>query len=383
MSFSFDFRSNEDSREHEDFSFSYAETEYTTQSKADTVSHRYSFSMTYPRSVCSKSIVLQSFVIPHISELGELIPIEGVVIRDARQESSNSLTYEGTSQFFIPRPLNMGLCKSELNDRLAGIYEGGHKIWSCSIDLASYLLSQNLCLAHNLAFNILELGCGNALPTLALLRTLSCRYESLLELSRITVSLQDYNQDVLEKTTLNNLINHVWGSVSNVTDVIQNKDKKKYEVTFHLLRTSWERLILEIRNISRLSSRDLKALLGNTARDEVPSKVYNSNVCSKSIEMDVPPAYDLILGADVCFTDQATAEIAQCIVQNLRRVPHAKALIASKKYYFGTGGGSSHLSQAIHDLTSLDENKWCLNCDIIWLSHDRSRVIQCIQRRKL
>jgi len=43
---------------------------------------------------------------------------------------------------------------------VTGIYEGGLKIWECSIDLATYIASKidvkDLC--------VLELGCGAGLP---------------------------------------------------------------------------------------------------------------------------------------------------------------------------------------------------------------------------
>ena len=46
--------------------------------------------------------------------------------------------------------------------QVTGVYEGGLKIWECSIDLAAFVASgvdfQNL--------NVLELGCGAGLPAI-------------------------------------------------------------------------------------------------------------------------------------------------------------------------------------------------------------------------
>jgi predicted nicotinamide N-methyase len=52
-------------------------------------------------------------------------------------------------------------------DLVSGLYEGGLKIWDCSIDLVNYL-GQNPELAKDK--KVLELGCGQGLPGIMALR---------------------------------------------------------------------------------------------------------------------------------------------------------------------------------------------------------------------
>ena len=76
----------------------------------------------------------------------------------------------------------------ENTDLVKGIYEGGIKIWECSIDLLNFLPSiyENINLNNE---NILELGCGHGLPGIYLL------------LKGGNVTFQDFNKEVLDIIT--------------------------------------------------------------------------------------------------------------------------------------------------------------------------------------
>ena len=76
----------------------------------------------------------------------------------------------------------------ENTDLVKGIYEGGIKIWECSIDLLNFLPSiyENINLNNE---NILELGCGHGLPGIYLL------------LKGGNVTFQDFNKEVLDNIT--------------------------------------------------------------------------------------------------------------------------------------------------------------------------------------
>ncbi len=76
----------------------------------------------------------------------------------------------------------------ENTDLVKGIYEGGIKIWECSIDLLNFLPSiyENINLNN---VNILELGCGHGLPGIYLL------------LKGGNVTFQDFNKEVLDMIT--------------------------------------------------------------------------------------------------------------------------------------------------------------------------------------
>lgn len=78
-------------------------------------------------------------------------------------------------------------------------YEGGLKIWECSIDLLHYLST----LAFPTGMRIVELGCGSALPAISVAR----------RDSTASVAFQDYNEHVLRSATLPNLLGNVQSAI--------------------------------------------------------------------------------------------------------------------------------------------------------------------------
>lgn len=74
------------------------------------------------------------------------------------------------------------------SDLVAGVYEGGMKVWECAVDLATFLLSNNaLCSGRR----VMELGCGVGLPGVC----------ALLQGAQLVV-FQDYNIEVLTSRTI-------------------------------------------------------------------------------------------------------------------------------------------------------------------------------------
>lgn len=80
------------------------------------------------------------------------------------------------------------------HDLIPGQYEGGLKIWECSIDLAVYFVNH----PELHGCSVLELGCGHGIPGLAALLS-GCR----------PVIFSDFNDTVCPTTT-------VWVSVTNL-----------------------------------------------------------------------------------------------------------------------------------------------------------------------
>eukprot|EP00128_Syssomonas_multiformis_P010940 Colp12_sorted_trinity150504_noHs@16377 len=79
------------------------------------------------------------------------------------------------------------------SDLVPGVYEGGFKVWECSIDLVEYLLESKTELTGK---NVAEVGCGAGLPGLVALK------------GGATVLFQDYNNEVLTHVTcVNSLLN--------------------------------------------------------------------------------------------------------------------------------------------------------------------------------
>lgn len=76
-------------------------------------------------------------------------------------------------------------------DLISGKYEGGLKIWECSIDLINYLKTLDSFPSH-----VIELGCGHGLPGLVCAKA-GCQ-----------VAFQDFNLEVIQHITINNAHNN-------------------------------------------------------------------------------------------------------------------------------------------------------------------------------
>ncbi|XP_022096783.1 histidine protein methyltransferase 1 homolog isoform X2 [Acanthaster planci] len=77
------------------------------------------------------------------------------------------------------------------SDLIPNVYEGGLKVWECSIDLVHYLHEAELPLENK---DILELGCGAGLPGIYALKRAAA-----------AVHFQDYNEEVIEHMTIPNV----------------------------------------------------------------------------------------------------------------------------------------------------------------------------------
>lgn len=84
-------------------------------------------------------------------------------------------------------------------DIVPGVYEGGMKVWECSIDLAGYVDNR---LSIDSDTRVLELGCGAGLPGLV-----AC-------LKGASVDFQDYNKEVLQLVTIPNAFANIRSRVN-------------------------------------------------------------------------------------------------------------------------------------------------------------------------
>ncbi|KAK5575932.1 hypothetical protein RB653_007067 [Dictyostelium firmibasis] len=76
-------------------------------------------------------------------------------------------------------------------DLIPGVYEGGFKLWECSIDIINYLFEEKIDLKGK---RVLEIGCGHGLPGIYCL------------LNGSTVTFQDYNVEVIYNLTQPNVL---------------------------------------------------------------------------------------------------------------------------------------------------------------------------------
>jgi len=159
---------------------------------------------------------------------------------------------------------------------------------------------------------VLEIGCGHAVP-------------SIVSGARSLI-LQDFNTEVLTEAVIPNLLAN-----------FESGRMRPESVT--LLSCDWSQLVEYLRS--------------------------NNNVTP-----------EVVLGTDVTFTVAACRDVAAVLSTIFTTNAKAVAFIATKKYYFGTGGGVQEFTSACQQ---------CLGSIIlletVWSAPDRSRSILRVTKR--
>lgn len=221
------------------------------------------------------------------------------------QTTADATTKSEASQ---PSPSNLKLRDNHPSDLLPGVYEGGAAVWEGSLDLLDYLetirdeinASQQQDNIKTMSTkSILELGCGHALPSLYLLQT--CQPELLV--------LTDYNDHVLKDVTISNL-------------VINHSPNLEYIMEHVVLGSGdWMQLGSHIESVKLLK--------------EPEGPLLDRGTFSK-LPMD--GLFELILAAETLYTPKTCKETAYLIDRHLSS--SGTALVSTKRYYFGVGGGA-------------------------------------------
>jgi predicted nicotinamide N-methyase len=196
------------------------------------------------------------------------------------------------------------------SDLVPGKYGGGFKVWECSIDLVEYILSNewytaflqattngdingeggsstSMSLSESLENRtVLELGCGHGLPGLA------CLLQGAQQ-----VIFSDLNYQVLEDVTWPNIL-------LNCRDTEADKMHR-----CQCIGGDWSALTTKLQ----------------TAQQKV----------------------HLILSAETIYTKENCSILLNLIVNCLSE--DGLAILATKRYYFGVGGGSSDLANLIQE----------------------------------
>jgi hypothetical protein len=232
------------------------------------------------------------------------------------------------------------------HDLVPGKYEGGLKVWELSIDLVHFIyginfsdlnklfLSQEYLTEYKMIqdffgqfipnssserieLNILELGCGHALPSLAVVKFLDEKYRQLLldsnfKLKEIDVNiyLQDFNKQIIENITFENVkkflassggiikvnkrFKFAWGDWGRLYDTLPSN-------YFHLILTS--ETIYNPKNYFKLLNLFKKCLLKN----EEKANENEENSLKKKLKKSLLTNRSIVL-------------------------------LSSKQYYFGVGG---------------------------------------------
>ena len=187
----------------------------------------------------------------------------------------------------------------------AGVYEGGAELWECAGDLAAYVAAHEDCRGAT----VLELGCGPGVPGLWALRA-----------GAAAVVFSDYDADVLERLTRRDV----------ARELARARGEGRDTPRVGLYAGDW---------------RSLPAALAAGGGDR---------------------EFSLILSAETAYRDDTARALVGAIGACL--APGGVALVATKRYYFGCGGGVAALENEIGRIDRL-----C--CEVVWSAEDgRSNV---------
>jgi hypothetical protein len=271
------------------------------------------------------------------------------------------------------------------SDLVSGVYEGGLKTWECSIDLCQYLYSlwwqqqqqnnnnevgnnnninanintgshssmsmrmmiQSACFAPSKSSHshVLELGCGHGLPGI-LLHKLSQSHGR--QNNNVNVMFSDYNDYVLEQVTWPNMMlnsNTTNTNTSNDSNNTSMGDDNDVDVDTSISQQQrgggavtmvggdwWE------------LSRRLQITTTETAAANDNSNNTNTTQQHHKCGMAIPNApadgrFDCILAAETLYSLEASKATAVLLSRHLTPMTGV-GLIATKRYYFGVGGGT-------------------------------------------
>ncbi|KAF5663979.1 s-adenosylmethionine-dependent methyltransferase [Fusarium heterosporum] len=213
------------------------------------------------------------------------------------------------------------------HDVKTGVYEGGFKSWESSVDLVKVLAANNAISAlGQKPFRVMELGCGTALPSLAVFHW---AMTSTSEKKPLSLIMADYNPSVLQLVTLPNFILS-WALNNPQLPALQEAFSIEGEVELGPeVLAAFQRSLVE----SRIT---LSFVSGAWSQDFV-------NLIYTILPGDSQPSSTLLLGAETIYSPfalQAFLETLFLILQKERDTEgsEAGAYIGAKRLYFGVGG---------------------------------------------
>ena len=238
-------------------------------------------------------------------------------------------------------------------DLVPGVYEGGLKVWECSIDLCRHLVTKNVVLEGN----VLELGCGHGLPGCLALKQ---AYSKSRSCSNTKVCFSDYNEFVLrDVTSINIPLNLAKMTTSNTTSSYSSNDDDDNS---------------DLRDLADWISKH--TLVGAGDWNAMSKELVEEKECTSSNSiLPNDGKFDFVLAAETTYSKSAAYDTADLIMKHLK--PEiGVAYIATKRYYFGVGGGSDALRDRINTQPSSGNDKPTFKVEILEVYDDGSSNIR-------
>lgn len=181
---------------------------------------------------------------------------------------------------------------SNTEDIIHNVYEGGFKVWECSLDVIDFLeeFSEKIILKDK---SVLDLGCGQGLLGIY-----------ALQKTAKSVLFQDFNIEVLKYFTFLNI-------EMNFPNFIDISDKVKF------ISGDWSDFP------EKLSKNNFELIKNKDNQEE--GKITDRK-------------FDLILMSEVIYKTENYDKIAQIIEKLLKPKGEGICILGTKLYYFGVGG---------------------------------------------
>ena len=229
----------------------------------------------------------------------------------------------------------------DTTDLIPGVYEGGLKVWECSIDLCRFLahiidnedLDSEHCNDSNAVVNnalvrclgpsgsTMEIGCGHGLPGCLILRE-SIRRGFNCDKNKSVVIFSDFNDFVLHHATIPNAQVNVCG--------LRGDDGVAMD---------------ECQTAKALVERSM--FVGGDWMG-LSHKLSNGNL---PLQVSEDGRLDLILAAETTYTPESCQDTAFLMLSHLK-IDVGVGLVATKRFYFGVGGGTDLFTTACKKLAS-------------------------------
>ena len=209
-------------------------------------------------------------------------------------------------------------------DLVPGVYEGGLKVWECSIDLCRYFLRENIVIKGH----VLELGCGHGLPGICVLKQAIANRSHQMPLNCF-VTFSDYNEFVIKDVTIPNVAINVRNACFSGNDGTNKTDEMNYLLENNIAYGSGDWMAMS----------DL--LLGNKG-----ACVSSAQPMHPALPID--GLFDCILASETTYSENAANETAELLSRHLKPGTGV-AYICTKRYYFGVGGGTKCLCDSLRE----------------------------------
>jgi len=282
----------------------------------------------------SYTFIIDSF---HISTVQN---VDGIKESTAQKRCADDRLPEEEHKLYYVRPCALPQNESK-SDLIAGKYEGGLKIWECSVDLLKFLLNhKGGCKSLFSGKRVLELGCGVGLP--GMLAAVS---------DAAFVTFQDFNDYVIEKVTAPSLLLNLWNQNHAKEESLDKPEFKvpklpTKKVNLPRKRSSSEDYSDESSSSSEdedveVEDRDSmmkEVIFGENIFKTDPGKYSFASGDWAEFHTNTEEKFDIILTSETIY-DVANYEKLHACLKRTLNPDGGVVFLASKSFYFGVGGG--------------------------------------------